>query len=344
MVDRGRLLVVNITVGDSISATWCTIAFALHQWHVAFSGGSSFFTNWAGLCFFCFVSFLFFFLFFAFFFFFWNATAYFAQLRHVATRLRHCFNNRVIKIKVVQLERCTKSPSGKEGRSFVCRLYTPKANIEVKETKQHFFCCPPLWHQFMVESYAISNLLVLDLFHHFCSLHSFPETNRPFFRAMKARPCQKPNITALPGSLKCVVLMAKLFTDPQLDVEEIHLEHTIKNASSTLRWRRGKEVELDYTRAFFRSQMRGISLSLEKIERDGRPDYTLVTAAVKIRPSYLARLQDQEAMRVRGTFHLSARNRRGETSLASASHGGAMSPCLCRRWSPISAKESIDLK
>ena len=54
----------------------CTIAFALQQWHVAFSGGSSFFTNWAGL--FCFASFLFFFLFFAFFFF-WNATAYFAQ-------------------------------------------------------------------------------------------------------------------------------------------------------------------------------------------------------------------------------------------------------------------------
>ena len=55
-----------------------TIAFALQQWHVAFSGGWSLFTNWAGL-FFCFVSFLLFFLFFAFFFFFWNATAYFAQ-------------------------------------------------------------------------------------------------------------------------------------------------------------------------------------------------------------------------------------------------------------------------
>ena len=27
----------------------CTIAFALQQWHVAFSGGSSLFTNWAGL-------------------------------------------------------------------------------------------------------------------------------------------------------------------------------------------------------------------------------------------------------------------------------------------------------
>ena len=35
MVGRGRLLVVNIIVGDSGSAKRCTIAFALQQWHVA---------------------------------------------------------------------------------------------------------------------------------------------------------------------------------------------------------------------------------------------------------------------------------------------------------------------
>ena len=34
-----------------------TIAIALQQWHVAFSGGSSFFTNWAGLFFASFLSF-----------------------------------------------------------------------------------------------------------------------------------------------------------------------------------------------------------------------------------------------------------------------------------------------
>ena len=50
------LLVVNITDGDFGSATMCIIAFALQQWHI--SGGSSFFTNWAGLFFFCLVSFL----------------------------------------------------------------------------------------------------------------------------------------------------------------------------------------------------------------------------------------------------------------------------------------------
>ena len=61
-----------------------TNAFALKQWHVAFSGGPSFFTNRAGL-FFLLLRFFPFFLFFAYFFylfiylFFWNATAYFAQ-------------------------------------------------------------------------------------------------------------------------------------------------------------------------------------------------------------------------------------------------------------------------
>ena len=66
-----------------------TIAFALQQWHVAFSGGSSFFTNWAGL-FFCFVSFLFFsfsFSLFFFFFFFGTRLLTLRNLRYVATRL-----------------------------------------------------------------------------------------------------------------------------------------------------------------------------------------------------------------------------------------------------------------
>ena len=63
-----------------------TIAFALQQWHVAFSGGWSLFTNWAGL-FFCFVSFLLFFLFFAFFFFFGTRLLILRNLRYVATHL-----------------------------------------------------------------------------------------------------------------------------------------------------------------------------------------------------------------------------------------------------------------
>ena len=73
-VGRGRLLVVDSNIDQRRRLRKrnmaCTIAFALQQWHVAFSGGSSFFTNWAGHSFFCFVSFLFFFFFFAFFFFF----------------------------------------------------------------------------------------------------------------------------------------------------------------------------------------------------------------------------------------------------------------------------------
>ena len=47
----------------------CTIAFTLQQWHVEFSGGSSFSTNWAGLFFLLLRFFPFFFLFSLFFFF-----------------------------------------------------------------------------------------------------------------------------------------------------------------------------------------------------------------------------------------------------------------------------------
>ena len=65
----------------------CTIAFALQQWHVAFSGESSFFTNWAGLFFFCFVCFLFFFLFFSFLLFFGTRLLTLRNLQYVATRL-----------------------------------------------------------------------------------------------------------------------------------------------------------------------------------------------------------------------------------------------------------------
>ena len=68
----------------------CAIAFALLQWHVAFSGGSSFFTNWAGL-FFLLRFFPFFSLSFSlFFFFFGTRLLTLRNLRYVATRLIWC--------------------------------------------------------------------------------------------------------------------------------------------------------------------------------------------------------------------------------------------------------------
>ena len=70
----------------------CTIAFALQQWHVAFSGGSSFFTN-RGRPFFCFASFLFFSLFR--FFFFGTRLLTLRNLRYVATRLHTIYVQRV---------------------------------------------------------------------------------------------------------------------------------------------------------------------------------------------------------------------------------------------------------
>ena len=65
----------------------CTIAFALQQWHVAFSGGSSFFTNLAGLFFLLLRFFLFSFSFSLFFFFFGTRLLTLRNLRYVATRL-----------------------------------------------------------------------------------------------------------------------------------------------------------------------------------------------------------------------------------------------------------------
>ena len=90
MVGCGRLLVVNITVGDFGSATWvhhCIRTSAMSRCvNSAFSGGSSFFTNRAGLFFFA--SFLsFFFLSLFRFFFFWTRLLTLRNLRYVATRL-----------------------------------------------------------------------------------------------------------------------------------------------------------------------------------------------------------------------------------------------------------------
>ena len=81
MVGRGRLLVVNITVGDSGSATWVHHCIRTSAITRCVFRRIIFFHELGRPFFFCFVSFLFFFIFFPFFFFFFflNATAYFAQ-------------------------------------------------------------------------------------------------------------------------------------------------------------------------------------------------------------------------------------------------------------------------
>ena len=84
-----RLLVVNITVGDSGSATRYTIAFALQQWHVAliqhFQEDHLF--SRTGQAFFSFASFLSFFSFSFSLFFFGTRLLTLRNLRYVATRL-----------------------------------------------------------------------------------------------------------------------------------------------------------------------------------------------------------------------------------------------------------------
>ena len=79
MVGRGRLLVVNITVGDSGSATWVHHCIRTSAMTRCVFRRIIFFHE-LGRPSFSFASFISFFsLFFAFFFFFWNTTAYFAQ-------------------------------------------------------------------------------------------------------------------------------------------------------------------------------------------------------------------------------------------------------------------------
>ena len=90
MVGRGRLLVMNITVGDFGSATRCTIAFALQQWHVVLFSifRRIIFFHELGRPFFSFASFLSFCSFsFRFFFFFGTRLLTLRNLRYVATRL-----------------------------------------------------------------------------------------------------------------------------------------------------------------------------------------------------------------------------------------------------------------
>ena len=79
MVGRGGLLVVNITVGDSGSATWVHHCIRTSAMTRCVFRRIIFFHE-LGRPFFLLLRFLpFFSFFFAFFFFFWNATAYFAQ-------------------------------------------------------------------------------------------------------------------------------------------------------------------------------------------------------------------------------------------------------------------------
>ena len=142
MVGRGRLLVVNITVGDSGSATWVHHCIRTSAMTRCVFRRIIFFSHELGRPFFLLLRFFPFFLFFAFFFFFffWNATAYFAQfaIRGYAPVQRHLCRSKQAYCNFTNFRcRFIFGIFGGQWFYFTEIKKTPKCEKHIERSRQH---------------------------------------------------------------------------------------------------------------------------------------------------------------------------------------------------------------